>query len=486
VNRGTTDIDRRERRLLAVLLLPVFCFSFQQTSMFPVLPALQRDLHTSTTWSTWTLTGFMLIATVSAPLIGRLADQFGRKRLLLATLAVFFVGSVGSALAPDVWTLIVFRGIQGPSAAFSAIAISIFTDQFRPHRVGLAVGSLATMVAVSNILGNTVSPLLTDHLSWRAMFAIPALASALTIVLVLRVVSESPNLVGSRVDGVGAALLGTAIGSLMLALTEANHWGWTSLPIVLLYTSSAVSTTLWILYELRTKAPMVDLRMLTRRTVLLANGATFLAGISTFGTLTLGPRFASFPHGLPPQVGDLAHYGFGANVTTTGLYLLPGTIFAFACGLALSRVARRTGWKWMLALSLGLSLVGGVFLALLHAEPWQLVVGLTILGFSNSATATVSAKVVIDDVRSTERAVATSLNMVSFQAGGVLGAQLVAAILTAKTVSGTSIALESAYTACFFLCAGAGALGLLLALFIRRSHESSPAFDRLPEPAVAL
>jgi MFS family permease len=151
--------------------------------------------------------------------------------------------------------------------------------------------------------------------------------------------------------------------------------------------------------------------------------------------------------------------------------LLPGTAFAFVCGLALSKVSRRIGWKWMLALSLALSGVGCLFLGFLHAHPWELIAGLTILGYSNSATATVSAKVVIDDVRATERAVATSLNMVAFQAGGVVGAQLVAAILTADTIGGTNVALESAYATCFFLCAGAGAIGFLLAIGIRRRRE---------------
>ena len=478
----TTDAreaDRRERRLVAVLLLPIFCFSFQQTSMFPALPALQRDLHSPTTWSTWTLTSFMLLATVCAPLIGRLADQFGRRRLLLATLAVFLIGSIGSALSPDVWTLIAFRALQGPSAAFSAIVISIFTEQIRPPRIGVAGGALATVIAIANILGNTVSPALTDYLSWRSMFVISALGAAFAIVCVLRVVDESSNLVGSRVDALGAALLGASIGSLMLALTEGSHWGWTSGRIGALFAASVLALALWTAAELRSDAPMVDLRMLARRTVMLANAATFLGGTCTFATLTLAPRFASVPLGLSPAVARAAHYGFGSNVTTSGLYLLPGTVVAFACGLGLSKVTRRTGWKWMLALSLGLSAIGCLFLALLHAHPWELVAGMTILGYSNSATATVSAKVVIDDVRSSERAVAASLNMVAFQAGGVVGAQLVAAFLSADTIAGTSVARESAYATCFFVCAAAGVTGFLLSLAIRRRRER-------PRPEVPL
>src|ERR671935_1601689 len=102
---------------LAILTLAGIAFALQQTMVVPALPALQRDLHTTTAWATWLLTGFLLTASVATPLLGKLGDQYGKERLLVISLAIFFVGCVGASLAPNIAVLIVFRMVQGAGGA---------------------------------------------------------------------------------------------------------------------------------------------------------------------------------------------------------------------------------------------------------------------------------------------------------------------------------------------------------------------------------
>src|ERR671924_1484030 len=102
---------------LAILTTAGVAFSLQQTMVVPALPALQRDLHTSTAWVTWLLTVFLLTASVATPILGRLGDQYGKERLLVISLGIFFVGCAGAAAAWNIWVLIAFRAVQGLGAA---------------------------------------------------------------------------------------------------------------------------------------------------------------------------------------------------------------------------------------------------------------------------------------------------------------------------------------------------------------------------------
>jgi predicted MFS family arabinose efflux permease len=437
----------------------VFAFAFQQMSMMPALPQLAHDLHASTTWSTWTITSFMLFATSATPVLGRLADQFGARRVLLIALGLFVTGSVGSALAPDLATLIVFRAFQGSAAAFVALTLSLLPEVLPRDRLAWATGVVATTLGLANVVAVTLSPLLADVASWRWSFWISGGLCATALVLIPRVVPAAPPRARGRVDIPGATTIAVAIAALMVALTEGAHWGWTSAPTLGLGALSTAAAMTWVAVELRGRTPMVDLRTLRRRTIALSNGATAFAGFACFGLLTLVPRLAAEPR------------GFDASTTSIGLYLLPGTLAGLVGGLLIGRLAARHGWRTPLVLSLVAFAGGATSLALWHVEPWQIVLAMGVVGYANSTVATTTIKLVADDVRPAERGVATALNSVAFQGGGVIGAQVVAAVLVSS---------GDAYTAAFATVAVAASAGLVLAVLLR------PAGARqAPAPAAA-
>ncbi|MER3467921.1 MAG: hypothetical protein C4312_05060, partial [Thermoflexus sp.] len=163
----------------------------------------------------------------------------------------------------------------------------------------------------------------------RALWGVALLALAAAAVLVHLLVPESPIKTPSRLDVPGALLLSAGLGSLLLALTEGNTWGWGSPPIAGLFASAAVLLAAWGAVELRVKEPMVDMRMLARRPVLFSNLTGLLAGFAMFGSFVLVPNFVETPRGLPAELARAVDYGFGASTTTTGLYLLPGSLTGF-------------------------------------------------------------------------------------------------------------------------------------------------------------
>src|SRR5712691_7014393 len=192
--RYPAEVEGRQHHnvTLAILTLAGTAFALQQTMVIPALPALQRDLHTTTTWVTWVLTVFLLAASVATPLLGKLGDQYGKERLLTISLAVFLLGSIGAAAAWNIWALIFFRAVQGAGGAVFPLSFGIIRDEFPRERVGVAIGLISATFGVGGGFGLVLSGLIIDHLSWRWLFVIGAIAIGGSVVLVHRFVPESP------------------------------------------------------------------------------------------------------------------------------------------------------------------------------------------------------------------------------------------------------------------------------------------------------
>jgi EmrB/QacA subfamily drug resistance transporter len=461
------EAERQHHNItLAVLTLAGIAFALQQTMILPALPELQREFDTTTGWATWLLTGFLLSASVLTPLLGKLGDQYGKERLLLISLGIFFVGSVAAIFAPNIWLLIACRVVQGAGGAVFPLSFSIIKDEFPPEKIGVAVGVVSAVFGVGGGLGLVISGVILEHLSWPWIFVVGASAIGAALVLIYLFVPESPIKTPSRLDVPGAALLSGGLLSMLLALTEGERWGWGSGRIIGLFVAAAVLLTAWVRFELRTTDPMVDMKMMTRRPVLFANVTGMLAGFALFGSFVLIPNFVQ----TPPRFG----YGFGADAFTTGLYLLPSAVVGFFSGPLAGVVGARYGAKWPLALGM---LMGGVGVALLaewHAESWQIVVGMVVLGAGVPMSFAAMAKVIVDSVRQSETGIATGMNTVMRTVGGVIGGQVGAAILTSDTIAGTNIPAESAYTTAFVIAAAGSLVATFAAVLVTPLRRLPP------------
>src|ERR671931_1506486 len=250
---------------LAILATAGTAFALQQTMVFPALPTLQRELHTTTTWVTWVLTVFLLVASVATPILGKLGDQYGKERLLVISLALFLAGSIGACAAWNIWSLIAWRALQGAGAAVFPLSYGIIRDEFPPEKVGIAIGLVSAVFGIGGGFGIVLSGLIVDNVSWRFLFIVGAVGIAVALILVHRFVPESPIKTPSRVDFVGASLLSGGLVSLLVALTEGEHWGWTSGRILGLFGAAAGLLVAWGVAELRVADPMVDMRMMAKR-----------------------------------------------------------------------------------------------------------------------------------------------------------------------------------------------------------------------------
>jgi EmrB/QacA subfamily drug resistance transporter len=451
---------------LAILTFAGLAYALQQTMVIPALPALQRDLHTTTTWVTWVLTIFLLVASVATPLLGKLGDQFGKERLLVISLAVFLVGSIAAACAWNIWVLIVARAIQGASGAIFPLSFGIIRDEFPREKLGIAIGLVSAVFGVGGGLGIVLSGVIVDNASWRWLFIAGAMTIAPAAVLVHRFVPESPIKTASRVDVLGATLLSAGLVAMLLALTEGEDWGWTSGRILGLAAASLILLVGWGWAELHVGEPMVDMRMLARREILFTNLTALIAGFAMFGSFVLVPNFVEMPRGFPHAVQRAVDYGFDASATKAGLYLLPSAVTLLFAGPMAGLIGRRLGSKWPLAA--GMALVAGAAgsLATWHDHAWQILAAMAVLGIGVGFAFAAMATLITEAVRPTETGVATGMNTVMRTVGGVIGGQMGAALLAAHTIPGTNAPSVVGFEIAFAISAVAALVGAGVAVLV--------------------
>jgi EmrB/QacA subfamily drug resistance transporter len=471
------EVERQHYNVtLAILTLAGIAFALQQTMVIPALPTLQQELHTTTTWVTWVLTVFLLVASVATPILGKLGDQYGKERLLVISLTLFLIGSIGAAAAWNIWSLIAWRALQGAGAAVFPLSYGIIRDEFPREKVGVAIGLVSAVFGIGGGFGIVLSGLIVDNFSWRWLFIVGAVGIGIAVLLVQRFVPESPIKTPSRVDFVGATLLALGLIAMLVALTEGESWGWSSRRTLGLAAAGLMLLVAWGLAELQVDDPMVDMRMLARREVLFTNLTALIAGFSMFGCFVLVPNFVETPHGVPQAVQHLVDYGFHASTTKAGLYLLPSSIALLFAGPATGLIGRRTGFKWPLAAGMFLTAIASGSLAAWHDEPWQILVAMPVLGVGVGFAFAAMATLITEAVRPTETGVATGMNTVMRTVGGVIGGQVGAALLTAHTIPGTDgVPSVDGFEIAFAISAVAALVGAGFALLVtprrRRQRE---------------
>ena len=453
--------------VVATLCLCGTVVALQQTLVVPLLPDFPEILGTSTDNASWLVTSTLLVGAVATPIVSRLADMIGKRRMMVLCLLVTVTGSVVAALGPSFALVVTGRALQGFGAALIPVGISILRDELPREKVPSAVALMSATLGIGGGIGLPMSGLIYEHLGWHAIFWSSAAIGVVLIVAVLAIVPESAIRTRGRFDYVGAVLLSIALTSLLLAISKGGTWGWTSEPTLGLFLVALVVLVVWVPFELRVSQPMVDIRTSTRRPVLLTNIASVLVGFAMFGNLLATTQQLQ----LPVSTG----FGFGLTVVVAGLYMLPSSLAMVVFAPVSAGITRRSGAKTTLVIGCVLLAAGYVARVFLTGAIWQVVLGATIVSIGTAIGYAAMPTLIMRAVPITETASANGLNTLLRAIGTSTASAAVAAVLSSVTIDVDGVALPSleAFKDIFWIAAAASIAAAAVALALPSSQRAA-------------
>jgi EmrB/QacA subfamily drug resistance transporter len=456
--------------ILAVTALAGLAYAMLSSAVIPALSSLEHSLHTNETGVTWLLTGYLLSASVGTSIIGRLGDMYGKERLLLATLVMLAGGILVAALSSSLIPMIIGRVIQGAGGGIFPLAFGIVRDEFPKERVAGSIGLLSSILGVGGGIGIVIGGLIVEHLNFHWLYWIPLVVTVIAAFCTWRFIPESPIRTPGRVNWLAAALMSGGFICVLVAISETITWGWGSAKTLGLLAVGLLGTAAWVLVEVRSDEPLIDMAMMRIRGGWTTNVVAFLLGAGMYASFLVFPQFAQ----LPKSTG----FGFGASVVTAGLYLLPAALLMSVLGTVAGRVARRFGSKLAVIVGSGVTAVAFGWLAVAHAHPYDMLISAALLGIGIGLAFSALGNLIVEAVPPEQTGVATGMNTVMRTLGGALGGQIVATFIANNVAHGQPTL--PGFTASFALESGFLIVAMIAALFIPALGGSSraPALDR--------
>ncbi|WP_327399659.1 MFS transporter [Streptomyces sp. NBC_01288] len=458
-------MPRKSSRLtFAVLATGAGVFSMLQSLIAPALPTVQHALHTSQSTATWVMTAYLLSASVFTPILGRVGDLVGKKRTLVAVLLAVLAGCLVAALAPNIGVLIIARVVQGIGGALFPLSFGIIRDEFDASRVPGSISNLSAVIAAGGGVGMVAAGPIVTALDYRWLFWFPVGIVAVTTLIAVRYVPESPNRAQGHVNWLGAVLLSGWLVALLLPLSQASIWGWGSVRVVGLFAAAVVLFAAWLLSEARSRSPLIDLKVMRLPSVWTTNTAALLFGAGMYAIWSFLPGFVQTP--------SSAGYGFGASVTASGLLMLPMLLAMFVSGVLSGRLEPIVGAKALLTTGAALGAVACAILALWHDQQWQIALVAGIFGLGIGLAFASMANLIVGSVPPEQTGAATGMNANIRTIGGSIGAAVTSVLVTGH-LQPSGLPYDSGYTHGFTLLAVLLLGAALAALLVpRRSGRS--------------
>ncbi len=375
------------------------------------------------------VTAYLLAATVSTPIWGKLGDLLGRKRMYQVAILVFLVGSVLSGLSTTMVQLIAFRFIQGiGGGALIVLAQAIIADVVSPRERGRYQGYFGALFAASSVAGPLLGGFFTDNLSWRWIFYINIPLGILALIVTSAVLPAAVTRGKVVIDYIGAGLLTAAITGIVLVTTwGGTEYAWSSPTIIVLSVTSVALLVAFLAVERRATEPLLPLRLFRGPIFSISSSVSFVIGVAMFGCISFLPLFL--------QVAG------GASATDSGLLLVPLMIGMLGASVFSGQVITRTGrYRVLPIVGTGIAATGLLLLSTMDAGTPRLESGIymTTLGIGLGLSMQVLILATQNSVKVSDLGVATSSVNFFRSVGGSVGVALFGALFNARLSSGLS------------------------------------------------
>jgi MFS family permease len=421
--------------------------SVTQTVSLPLLPILPDELGTTAGNVSWVATAAVLSGAIANPVMGRLGDMHGKRRMILVSLAVLLAGCVLAATTHQLIVLVIGRAMQGFAIAVLPLGMSIAKDTLPPDKTTSGVALVSATLGIGGGIGLPMAGLIAGWFDWQAVFWFSAALTALAIVLVAVFIPDDTARSGQPFDLVGAVWLSACLVGILLPLSKAASWGWARPLPLAMYAFGFTGLVGWYFYEQRPVRSLVDVRLMGERPMMLVNGAGLLLGFSMFSNM-----YASL---VLLQTPETVAHGFGASIVVAGLVMAPGAIAMMLTSPLSAWLTDHHGARTSLWL-------GAVVIGVAYATRWPMLGSMWGVGFS---VAFVNAGVglaygampsaIMAFVPASETASANAIGTLTRAGGASISGAMVGAVLTSMTVTvaGDAIPTLDAFHLVFTLSA---------------------------------
>ncbi|GAB2803973.1 MFS transporter [Streptomyces daliensis] len=472
----TPRTAQRPGAVVGVLALAGIVAALMQTLVVPLIGELPVLLDTSASNASWAVTATLLAGAVTTPASGRLGDLYGKRRVLLGLCVPLVAGSVLCALADSLAQMVVGRGMQGMGMGIVALGISALRDLMPPERLGSSIALISSSLGIGGALGLPFAAAVAEHADWRVLFWVSAGLSVLVGALVRFLIPATPALAGGRFDTVGALGLGAGLVCLLLGVSKGADWGWSSTTVLGLLIAAPVVLAVWGWWELRSPAPLVDLRVAARPQVLVTNAASIVVAFSMYAAALIVPQLLQ----LPSETG----HGLGQSMQAAGLWMAPsGLMMMLVSPLGAKLSAARTPKTTLAVGSLVIALGYGSSLFLMGST-WGLLIVTCVCNTGVALAYGAMPALIMSGVPQSETASANSFNTLMRSVGTSVAAAVVGIVLAQMTVhmGGRSLPSESGIRTGMLLGCGVALLAAAIAVAIPL-RKTAPPQDADTPPA---
>lgn len=456
---------------VVVLCLGGLMAALTQTMVIPIQSELPQLLSTSPDNASWVITITLVCAAVAMPVAGRLADLFGKQRIIVVSAAILLVGSAVAALSDTLVPMLVGRGLQGLAMGFIPVGISLIREITPPHVTNTAVAAMSATLGVGGAIGLPLSAWIADGSDWHNLFWVGTGAAAVIVVAVLVFVPHVHDAHGGRLDVPGVVLLALGLVTFLVGISKGNAWGWSDPATIGCIVGGLLVLVLFGLFELRQAEPLVDLRTTASLPILFTNLAAVAIGFGMMAQSIVVPQLLEMP--------EFTGYGLGQSILAAGLWMAPGGLMMLVFAPVSAGLITNLGAKKTLMTGATVLGFGYVVALFLMDAPWQLLIASCIASAGVGIGYAAMPTLVLDNAPAAEAGAAVGLNGLSRSVGTTIASAVMATILTSSmktfdTPAGPVQApTEGVFTACFLVGALAAFVGVGIAAFIPRKQDAT-------------
>ncbi|MDT7873134.1 MAG: MFS transporter [Sulfolobaceae archaeon] len=354
------DIRSKTLLILSSMLLVV---NYVETMVIPALPTIENDFSISTTLAGWITSAYMIVAAATSPLMGKLADTYGKKKMYVVAIVFYIVAVLIAGFSPNIWVLIGARAVQGVGFSMFPIAIAIVTDLFPKEKVAFAQAILSATIGIGPALGLLIGSYVVEDLGWPYAFHTAAILSLIIFVISLKYLPHTGHRVKEAVDYVGASLIGLGTVMLLVYITEGPTLGWDNPENLILLLLSFMLYVVFILYERRTKEPLLRLDLFMIRNFAVANIVGLISGVGMFTVFIFLVYYAQLPQ----------PYGLGLSIIQSGLLMSPVALGMVIFGPIFGRMMPKIGPKPLLVTGSLLTMIAYILLMTYRATSQEVL-----------------------------------------------------------------------------------------------------------------